>query len=159
MRGFWRGEHFYLSFAELSPKELDHLGVESPLSQQRSSLSYTVEHPRDMNGAKRPQMLLTLKEMAGELRHAKRVQTTLVVDVRNGRSVVRTTSTCLPHNGPFTQLRARCTASNSRQLICQCSWGSIHTPDTACRLNMAPQLVAEESLKTTPEETRGLTTG
>ncbi len=36
-------------------------------------------------------MLLTQKEeMAGELRHATGVQTSFTVDVRNGRSIVRT---------------------------------------------------------------------
>ncbi len=36
-------------------------------------------------------MLLTPKEeMAGELRHATGAQTSLTVDVRNGRSIVRT---------------------------------------------------------------------
>ncbi len=44
-----------------------------------------------MNGAKRPQMLLTPKEeMAGELRHTTGAQTSLTVDVLNGRSIVRT---------------------------------------------------------------------
>ncbi len=32
VRGFWRGEQVYLSFTELSPNQLDPLGVESPLS-------------------------------------------------------------------------------------------------------------------------------
>ncbi len=41
-----------------------------------------------MNGAKRPQMLLTSEKMASELRHATGAQTTFTVDVRNGCSVV-----------------------------------------------------------------------
>jgi len=59
------------------------------------------------------------------------------------------TSTCLPRNGSFRRLRARRTASNTRQLMCQCSWGPVHTPDTACPLYVAPQPVAEASVKTT----------
>ncbi len=42
--------------------------------------------------------------------------------------------------------KARYTASNSRQLICQCSWGPVQTPDTASPLNVAPQPLAEASV-------------
>ncbi len=33
--------------------------------------------------------------------------------------------------------------------MCQCRWGPVHTPDTACPLYVAPQPVAEASVKTT----------
>ncbi|XDV32942.1 hypothetical protein PO909_003588 [Leuciscus waleckii] len=59
------------------------------------------------------------------------------------------TSTHLPFSGFFKRLRARRTASNSRQLMRQCRWGPIHTPDTVCQLYVAPQLVAEASVNTT----------
>ncbi len=75
------------------PKSAGPPGVQSPLSWQCSSwelVGHTVEHTWDMNGAKRPQMLLTSEKMAGELRHATGAQTTFTVDVRNGCSVVCT---------------------------------------------------------------------
>ncbi len=48
------------------------------------------------------------------------------------------TSTCSPRKRLLRWFKARCTASNSRQLMCQCSWGPVQTPDTACPLNVAP---------------------
>ncbi len=58
-------------------------------------------------------------------------------------------SACLPCSSPLRRPSARRTASNSRQLMCQCSWGPVHRPDTACPLYVAPQSVAEASVKTT----------
>ncbi len=55
----------------------------------------------------------------------------------------------LPRRRPLRLLKARRTASNSRQLICQRIWGPVHTPDTACPLYVAPQPVAEASVNTT----------
>ncbi len=55
------------------------------------------------------------------------------------------TSTCSPRKRLLRRFKARCTASNSRQLMCQCSWGPVQTPDTACPLNVAPQPLAEAS--------------
>ncbi|XDV31437.1 hypothetical protein PO909_034121 [Leuciscus waleckii] len=63
------------------------------------------------------------------------------------------TSTSLPCSGLIKRLRAIRTASNSRQLMCQCSWGPVNTrltpSDTACPLYMAPQPKAEASVNTT----------
>ncbi len=56
------------------------------------------------------------------------------------------TSTCSPRKRLLRRFKARCTASNSRQLICQCSWGPVQTPDTASPLNVAPQPLAEASV-------------
>ncbi len=47
-------------------------------------------------------------------------------------------STYLPRKHLLRQFKARCTASNSRQLMCQCSWGPVQNPDTASPLNVAP---------------------
>ncbi len=143
VRGFWRGEQIYLSFAELSPNQLDHLGCSrhSPGSAAReSSLATQLSTPGtwmarsdlrcfwlqrrwrascDMRRERRPPLQLMFAMVA-------------VLSVR--------TSTCLPCNGPFRRLRTRGTASNSRQLMCQCSWGPVHTPDTACPLYVVPHL-------------------
>ncbi len=59
------------------------------------------------------------------------------------------TRTSLPQRRPLRRLKARRVASNSRQLICQRSWGPVHTPDTACLLYVAPQPVAEATVNTT----------
>ncbi len=56
------------------------------------------------------------------------------------------TSTCSPRKRLLRRFKARCTASNSRQVICQCSWGPVQTPDTASPLNVAPQPLAEASV-------------
>ncbi len=58
-------------------------------------------------------------------------------------------STCSPRKWLLRWFKARCTASNSRQLTCQCSWGPVQTPDTASPLNVAPQPLAEASVLTT----------
>ncbi len=58
------------------------------------------------------------------------------------------TSTCSPRKRLLRRFKARCTASNSRQLICQCSWGPVQTPDTASPLNVAPQPLAEADRRT-----------
>ncbi len=75
--------------------QLDHLGMESLLSQKRSSswklVGCTIERARDVNGSKQPQMLLTPEEeMAGELPHAAGALTTLAVDECNGSSTFYT---------------------------------------------------------------------
>ncbi len=59
------------------------------------------------------------------------------------------TRTSLPWRRPLRRLKARRTASSSRQLICQRSWGPVQTPNTACPLYVAPQPVAEASVNTT----------
>ncbi len=48
------------------------------------------------------------------------------------------TSMYSPRKCLLRQFKARCTASNSRQLMCQCSWGPVQTLDTASLLNVAP---------------------
>ncbi len=69
-------------------------------------------------------------------------------------------STCLPCSSPLRRPSARCTANNSRQLMWQCSRGPIHRPGTAYLLYVAPQPVAEASVKTTAcLERKGLITG
>ncbi len=47
-------------------------------------------------------------------------------------------SMCSPHKRLLRRFKARCTASNSSQLMCQCIWGPVQTPDTASPLNVAP---------------------
>ncbi len=60
-----------------------------------------IEHSWDVDGTKGPQMLLTPEEeVAGELRHATGAQTALPVDIRNGRSVVRTDQNVLALKAP-----------------------------------------------------------
>ncbi len=59
------------------------------------------------------------------------------------------TSTCVSCSSVLKRRRASHTASNSRQLICHCSWGPVQSPATACPLHMAPQPVAEASVETT----------
>ncbi len=56
------------------------------------------------------------------------------------------TSTCSPHKRLLRRFKARCTASNSSQLMCQCSWGPVQTPNTASPLNVAPQPLAKASV-------------
>ncbi len=108
----------------------------------------TIELAWDMNGAKRPQMLLTPKEeMAAELRRERRppwwlmYATVAVLSVR--------TSTCFSCSSVLKWRRASHTASNSRQLICHCSWSPVQSPAAACPLHMAPQPVVETSVDTT----------
>ncbi len=77
------------------------------------------------------------------------------------------TSTCSPRKRLLRRFKTRCTASNSRQLMCQCSWGPVQTPDTACPLNAAPQPLACKPQRAwrpvpgalLPEGMKGLTTG
>ncbi len=57
--------------------------------------------------------------------------------------------TSLPGRRPLSRLRARSTASNSRQLVLQHSWGPVHTPDTGCMLYMTPKPVAVASVSNT----------
>ncbi len=47
-------------------------------------------------------------------------------------------STCLPRKRPLRRFKARRTARNSRQLMCQCSWGPVQTTETASPSNMPP---------------------
>ncbi len=80
------------------------------------------------------------------------------------------TSTCFSCSSVLKRRRASQTASNSRQLICHCSWGPVQSPTAACPLHMAPQPVVEASVDTTtcwilalgellPEEKQGPTMG
>ncbi len=68
------GKKVYLSVSEASPNQLEYLGVELPFFR-KGGLTWelvgcTIEFAWDMNGAKRPQMLLSPKEeMVGKLRH------------------------------------------------------------------------------------------
>ncbi len=48
------------------------------------------------------------------------------------------TSTCSPLKHLLRRLKARCTASNSRQLMCQCSWGPVQTPTLQACLAWPP---------------------
>ncbi len=69
------GKRVYLSVSKASPNQLDYLGVESPFSRKGGLMweliGCTIELVWDINGAKRPQMLLTPKEeIVGELGHA-----------------------------------------------------------------------------------------
>ncbi|XDV11023.1 hypothetical protein PO909_000085 [Leuciscus waleckii] len=87
------GKQIYLCIPELIPNQLNRLGMESPFSRERPKprqlVGRTVQVSRDINGSKRPQMLLTpYKEVAGELRHTAGSQTTLSVDVRYCRGIV-----------------------------------------------------------------------
>ncbi len=135
---------------QTNSNQLDRLGMESPLPRKcrlRQLVSRLVEHSWDVDGTKGPQLLLTPEEeVAGELRHATERKppcrliyaTVAVLSVR--------TRTSLPRRCPLRRLKARRTTSNSRQLICQRSWGPVHTPDTACPLYVAPQPVAEASV-------------
>ncbi len=59
------------------------------------------------------------------------------------------TSTCLSCSSVLKRRRASHTASNSRQLICHCSWGPVQSPAAACPLHMPPQPVVEASVDTT----------
>ncbi len=59
------------------------------------------------------------------------------------------TSICFSCSSVLKRRRAIHTASNSRQLICHCSWGPVQSPAAACPLHMAPQPVAEASVETT----------
>ncbi len=60
------GKQVYLSVPEAFPNQLEYLGVESTILPQGGLTSElvgcTIELAWDMNGAKRPQMLLTPKE-------------------------------------------------------------------------------------------------
>ncbi len=40
--------------------------------------------------------------------------------------------------------------------MCQCSWGTVHTPDTACPLYVAPQPVAKVSVKKHAKKKQGV---
>ncbi len=53
------------------------------------------------------------------------------------------TSSSLPQKRPLRRFKARRTANNSRQLMCQCSWVPVQTPDTACPSCVALQPVVE----------------
>ncbi len=126
-------------------KSAGRLGMESPLSGERSSwqlVGCPVEQAQNMNGAKRPQRRWWRAscDMRRERRPPCRLMyaTVAVLSVR--------TSTRSPRKRLLRRLKARCTASNSRQLICQCSWGPVQTPDTASPLNVAPQPLAEASV-------------
>ncbi len=62
VRSLWGREQVYLCKSEMSPNELDRLGMESSLSGESSSwqlIGCPVEQARNVNGTKRPQMLLT----------------------------------------------------------------------------------------------------
>ncbi len=107
-----------------------------------------VEQAQNMNGAKRPQMLRTSRGGGGG-----RVATCDgSIDHLVGWCT-RQSQCCL--YGPvrarlskrlLRRFKARFTASNSRQLMCQCSWEPVQTPDTASPLNVAPQPLAEASV-------------
>ncbi len=73
------------------------------------------------------------------------------------------TSSSLPQKRPLRRFKARRTANNSRQLMCQCSWVPVQTPDTACPSCVALQPVVEghyclEKRKVLPRG-EGLTAG
>ncbi len=57
----------------------------------------------------------------------------------NDKSLGVRTSMGLPCKRLLRWFKARHTVSNSRQLMYQCSWGPVQTPDTAKPLNVAPQ--------------------
>ncbi len=59
------------------------------------------------------------------------------------------TSICFSCSSVLKRRRASHTVSNSRQLICHCSWGPVQSPAAACPLHMAPQPVVEASVETT----------
>ncbi len=59
------------------------------------------------------------------------------------------TNTCLPNSSGRNCRKARCTASSSRQLMCQSSRGPVQSPEAACPLHVAPQPVLEASVVTT----------
>ncbi len=71
--GFWRCKYVYLS-PEPTPNQLDCLGMESPLPRKcrsRQLVGRLIENSWDVDGMKRPQILLTPEEeVTGELRHA-----------------------------------------------------------------------------------------
>ncbi len=73
VRCLWGRKQVYLCKSETSPNQLDRLGMESPLSGERSSwqlVGCRVEQTQNVSGAKRPQMLLTPEEeVAGKLWH------------------------------------------------------------------------------------------
>ncbi len=102
--GFWRCKQVDLGSSEPSPNQLNRLGMESPLAWKCCSeqlVGCPIEHSWDVDGTKGPQMLLTPEEeVAGELLHATGAQTALPVDIRNGRSVVRTDQNVLALKAP-----------------------------------------------------------
>ncbi len=59
------------------------------------------------------------------------------------------TNTCLPNSSGRNCRKARCTASSSRQLMCQSSRGPVQSPEAACPLHVAPQPMLEASVVTT----------
>ncbi len=59
------------------------------------------------------------------------------------------TSTCLPNISGRNCRKAKCTAHNSRQLMCQSSRGPVQSPEAACPLLVAPQPVLDASVVTT----------
>ncbi len=59
------------------------------------------------------------------------------------------TNTCLLNSSGQNCRKARCTASSSRQLMCQSSRGPVQSPEAACPLHVAPQPVLEASVVTT----------
>ncbi len=59
------------------------------------------------------------------------------------------TNTCLPNSSGRNCRKARCTASSSRQLMCQSRRGPVQSPEAACPLHVAPQPVLEASVVTT----------
>ncbi len=73
MGGFWICKQVHLSNSELTPNQLDRLGMESPLPRKcrsRQLVSRLIEHSWDVDGKMRPQMLLTPEEeVTGKLQH------------------------------------------------------------------------------------------
>lgn len=95
------------------------------------------------------QLLLTPEgEMEGELWHATRVDSTLVIYTplslccQSGPTRACPESTAEASSGLSL-------ANNSRQLMCQCRWGPVQDPETASLLPMVPQHVLEVSVVTT----------
>ncbi len=111
--------------------------MESPFSGERSSwqlVGCPVVQASNVNGMKR---LVAMRwrascDMRWECRPPCRLMyaTVAVLSVR--------TSTCLPHKRLLRRFKARCTASDSRQLMCQCSWEPVQTPILQARQMWPP---------------------
>ncbi len=150
--GLAGSKQVYLSFPESTPDQPDRLGMESPFSGEvscRESASAARLSSPGIWTARSDLSRVWLQRRrwraSCDMRRDRippiRLMYDTVLSVR--------TNTCLPNSSGRNCRKARCTASSSRQLMCQSSRGPVQSPEAACPLHVAPQPVLEASVVTT----------
>ncbi len=152
--GLAGSKQVYLSFPESTPDQPDRLGMESPFSGEvscRESASAARLSSPGMWTARSDLSRVWLQRRRWrancDMRRDRIPPIRLMYDTAAVLSV--RTNTCLPNSSGRNCRKARCTASSSRQLMCQSSRGPVQSPEAACPLHVAPQPVLEASVVTT----------